>query len=121
MYRVPLDLDLSAIVGEFTTQIRVGQSDVQFTFGPVNFAIQSPISLVRNGEVIGRWVEGRWPDSGFFDTMNVNVSRWEIPNDRTILIHLENGIEIHLTDDSDSYECMQISTEGSQSPVIGRR
>jgi len=115
---VPLDLDLSAIVGQFTTQIRVGQSDVQFTFGPVNFAIQSPVRLVRNGEVIGRWVEGSWPDSGFFDTMNVSVSRWEIPNDRTILIHLENGIEIHLTDDSDSYECMQISTEGSPSPVV---
>ena len=118
MYRVPLNLDLSAIVGEFTTQIRVGQFDVQFTFGPVNFAIQSPVSLIRNGAVIGSWAEGRWPDSGFFEIMNVNVSRWEIPNDRTILIHLENGIEMHLTDDSDSYECMQISTEGSRSPAI---
>jgi hypothetical protein len=118
MYRVPLDLDLSTIVGESTTQIRVGQFDVQFTFGPVSFAIQSPVSLVRNGEVIGRWAEGRWPDSGFFETMNVKVSSWKIPNDRTILIHLENGIEIHLMDDSDSYECMQISTEGSPRPVI---
>jgi hypothetical protein len=50
--------------------------------------------------------------------MNVKVSSWEIPNNRTILIHLENGIEIHLMDDSDSYECMQISTEGSPRPVI---
>ena len=118
MYRVPLDLDLSAIVGEFTTQIRVGQFDIQFSFGPVTFAIESPVSLVRQGEVIGGWSEGRWPDSGFFDTMNVNVSKWEIPNDRTIQIHLENGIEIHLSDDSDAYECMQIYLEGSPLPAF---
>jgi hypothetical protein len=59
VYRVPSDLDLSAIVGQFTTQIRVGQFDVQFTFGPVNFAIQSPVGLIKDGEVIGSWREGR--------------------------------------------------------------
>ena len=118
MYRVPLDLDLSAIVGEFTTQVRVGQYDVQFTFGRVNFSVQSPIKLVRNGEVIGIWEEGRWPDSIFYETMNVSVTRWKIPNDQTIVIYLENDIEIHLTDDSDQYECMQISVEDGPGPVI---
>jgi hypothetical protein len=33
MCRVPKDLDLSPVVGEFTTQVRVGQFDLQFTFG----------------------------------------------------------------------------------------
>jgi hypothetical protein len=118
MYRVPLDLNLSAIIGQSTTQVRVGQFDVQFTFGTVNFAIQSPIKLVRNGEVISTWEEGRWPDSGFYETMNAKVSKWQIPDDRTIVIYLENGLEIHLTDDSDRYECMQISTEGAPGLVV---
>jgi hypothetical protein len=112
MYRVPLDLDLSQIVGHFTTLLRVGQFDLQFTFGPVSFAVQSPISLVKNGAVSGRWREGKWPEPSFFDLMNVAVSRWEIPNDHSIVIGLDNGIEIHLVDDSDAYECMQISFEG---------
>jgi len=87
-----------------------GQSDIQFSFGRASFAIQSPVSLVRQGEVIGGWSKGRWPDSGFFEIMNVKVSKWEIPNERTIQIQLENGIEIHLSDDSDAYECMRLQS-----------
>ncbi len=118
MYRVPVDLDLSAIIGQSTTQVRVGQFDVQLTFGPVNFAIQSAIKLIRNGKVIGTWEEGRWPDSGFYETMNVKASKWQITDDRTIVISLENGIEMHLTDDSDRHECMQISVEGAPGVVV---
>lgn len=49
--------------------------------------------------------------------MNAKVLKWEIPNDPTIIVTLENGIEIHLTDDSDRYECMQISATSSASPL----
>jgi hypothetical protein len=112
MYRVPLDLDLSKIVGEFATQVRVGQFDIQFAFGPVNFAIQSQITLSKNGAVVGGWKSGRWPDTTFYDVMNSTVIRWEVPDDRRIVIHLENGLAIHLSDDSDRYECMQISVDG---------
>lgn len=118
MYRVPLDLDLSKLVGEFTTQVRVGQFDIQFTFGPVNFAIQSPVQLIKDGQVVGRWEEGRWPEPGFFEVMNSAVSRWKIPDDKTIIIYLENGIELHLQDSSDQYESMQISVEGNPVQVI---
>ncbi len=113
MYRIPPDLDLSPIVGEFTTQVRVGQFDIQFMFGSVNFAVQSPVKLVRAGEIVGSWNEGRWPDAAFLDLMNANVLRYEIPTDRDIVIHLENGIEIHLQDNSDEFESMQISIEDS--------
>lgn len=118
MYRIPNNLDLSKVVGEFTTQIRVGQFDLQFTFGLVSFAVQSRVSLIRNGEVIGRWQEGKWPDPQFFEIMNVNVVKCEIPNDRLIILHFKNGIEMHLRDDSDQYECMQISIEGNPSQWI---
>ena len=118
MYRIPKDLDLSTVLGEFTTQIHVGQFDLQFTFGKVNFAVQSPVSLIRKGEVIGGWEEGKWPDTQFFEIMNVNVVKCEIPNDRLIVLHFENGIEMHLIDDSDQFECMQISIHGDPNQWI---
>jgi hypothetical protein len=42
MYRIAKELDLSSIVGQFTTQLRVGQFDLQFTLGRVKFGISSP-------------------------------------------------------------------------------
>ena len=112
MYRVPSNLDLTEIIGQFTTQILVGQFDIQFSLGNVHFAIQSSIKLVRNAEVIGTWREGVWPPPQFFELMNVEVDKYAIPNDRMIVIYLKNGIEIHLSDDWDQYESMQISLEG---------
>lgn len=118
MYRIPDNLDLSPVVGHFTTQFRVGQFDLQFTLGPFSFNVQSAISLFRDGAVIARWEEGRWPDPGFFDIMNVEVSRCEMPNDRLIVLEFANGIGMHLEDSSDQYESMQIYFEGNPSPWI---
>lgn len=118
MYRLPEKLDLSPVVGEFTTQLRVGQFELQFTFGPVSFAVQSPVNLFRDGKLIAHWEEGRWPEPGFFDVMNVKVTRWEVPHDRLIVLEFDNGIAMHLEDSSDQYECMQIYFEGNPSPRI---
>ena len=54
MYRIPKELDLNPVVGEFTTQVRVGQFDLQFTFGTVNFAIQSPTSIFKDHKMVAR-------------------------------------------------------------------
>lgn len=118
MYRIPKDLDLSPVVGEFTTQVRVGQFDLQFTFGPVNFAIQSPVNLFREGKLVAHWEEGQWPEPGFYNIMNVKVRRCEVVNDRLIVIEYSNGIEMHLEDSSDQYESMQITVEGNPSQWI---
>ncbi|HVL37938.1 MAG TPA: hypothetical protein VM328_00980 [Fimbriimonadaceae bacterium] len=112
MYRIPKELDLSGVVGQFTTQLRVGQFDLQFTFGPANFAVQSPVNLYRAGELVGRWEEGKWPDPCFFDIMNVEVKRCDVVTDRLVVFEFENGISMHLEDSSDQYESMQISFEG---------
>jgi hypothetical protein len=109
MYRIPKELDLSPVVGEFTTQVRVGQFDVQFTFGKVNFAVQSPVKLFRGDKQVAYWEEGKWPDPGFYDIMNSEVKQCEIVNDRLIVLRFDNGIEMHLEDNSDQYESMQIS------------
>lgn len=118
MYRMPNELDLSPVVGEFTTQVHVGQFDLQFTFGPVSFAVQSPVNLYRDGKLIAHWEEGQWPDPGFFHIMNAEVKRCEVSNDRLIVIELDNGIALHLEDSSDQYECMQIYFAGNPSPWI---
>lgn len=113
MYDIPEDLDLSPLVGEFTTQLRVGQFDLQLTLGSVSFAIQSPLQLVRDGQVVGNWEQGRWPDPTFYDVMNTTVQRCDIYRvEQRIEIEFENGIAMHLDTRSDEYESMQISLEG---------
>ena len=118
MYRIPKELDLSAVVGEFTTQVRVGQFDLQFTFGAVNFAVQSPVALFRDGRQVAQWKEGRWPDSEFYHLMNSKVTRCDIASDRLIVFEFENGLMMHLEDSSDQYESMQITFAGKSSPWI---
>ena len=108
MYRIPKELDLSPVVGEFTTQVRVGQFDIQFTFGTVNFTVESPVKLYRDNILIAHWDCGKWPEPEFYDIMNTNVKRCEIIGDRLIVFEFENGIHMHLEDDSDQYETMQI-------------
>jgi len=114
MYRIPRNLNLDIIVGNFLTQLRVGQFDLQFTIADVDFRIESEVNLFRNGECIGTWSGGNWPSPEFYETMNSDVVKCIIPDDRNIVICLENGIEIHLKDSSDQFECMQISIEGEQ-------
>ncbi len=118
MYRIPDNLDLSPVVGESTTQVRVGQFDVQLEFGPVTFAIQSPINLFRGEQPVARWEPGRWLDPGFYDIMNSEVRRCVAVSDRRIVLDFDNGISMHLEDDSDQYECMQIHIKGHPSPWI---
>ena len=118
MYRIPDTLDLSPVIGEFTTELRVGQFDLRFKFGPVTFAVQSPVNLFHDGKLIAHWEEGRWPEPGFFHVMNVKVQRCEVRNDRLIVLEFENGIAMHLEDSSDQYESMQIYFEGNPSSWI---
>jgi hypothetical protein len=118
MYRIPRELDLSPVIGEFITQVRVGQFDLQFTLGKVNFAVESPVRLIRDGIQVAYWEGGKWPDPGFYDIMNAEVRRCEIVNDKLIVLQFDNGIEMHLEDSSDQYESMQISFAGNPSQWI---
>ena len=112
MYRIPPDLDLSLAIGEFTTQIRVGAFDLQFTLGLINFAVQSRLQLVRGDTLVAEWEGGRWPDAGFFELFNVTVDRCDIMTDRQLEIGFEHGLTLRLVDDSDQYESMLITVDG---------
>ena len=50
--------------------------------------------------------------------MNLEVRRCEVVNDRLIVFEFGNGIVMHLEDNSDQYECMQISFEGNPAQWI---
>ena len=50
--------------------------------------------------------------------MNTEVTRCEVVNDKLIVIKFKNGIEMHLEDNSDQYESMQISFKGDSSQWI---
>lgn len=78
----------------------------------MTFAVQSQISLFRGDELVAQWTAGRWPESGFLDIMNIPVQQWEVVGDTTIVLTFENGIAMQLEDNSDAYECMQITVDG---------
>ena len=118
MHGIPKELDLSPVVGQFTTQVCVGQFDLQFTFGDVTFAIQSPVNLFRDGKLVALWQEVQWPEAGFYEIMNTEVTRCEMVHNRLIIFKFANGIEMHLIVDSDQYESIQIYIKGLSSPYI---
>ena len=118
MYKFPSDLDLSPLVGTFTTQVLVGQYDLQFHFGDSWLAAQSTVELTRDQTVVGRWEPGRWPDPAFHDVMNADVTQAAVKDDRNLVVTLENGLSINFTDNSDQYESMQIRIAGGHTIFV---
>ncbi|MCE1160476.1 MAG: hypothetical protein LWW74_04610 [Burkholderiales bacterium] len=118
MYGIPKDLDLSEIVGQSTSQIRVGQFDLQFSFGNIHFLIESSVVLVSKGQCIGKWQAGVWPTQCFFEVMNTEVVKYEVSDNTKIIIYLENGIELHLIDDSKEFESMTILNQSDSDQWI---
>ena len=116
MKKIPKELDLSALVGEVTTQIRVGQYDIQFSIGKVNFSIWSPIKIIRDGKEIGNWEENKWPDSAFLEVLNIKVSKYEIRDFKFIALYFENGIEMNFGINDEQFESMSIYIEGESAP-----
>ena len=96
----------------------MGQWDIQFTLGNIDFAIQSEVSLYRDKMLIGKWTEGTWPDATFLELMNTKVVNWELRSDKLLLLKFENGIEMHLVDNSDQYESMQIHFDDDKQMII---
>lgn len=109
MYRIPDDLDLSYLIGRYTSQIGVGQFDLQFRFDEMMFAIYSRASVYKGKDLAGNWEPEKWPDSCFYEIMNVNVIRTEVVDKRVIRIFFENSMSIEMVEDEDPYESMRIS------------
>lgn len=115
MSRIPEDLDLSPVVGEFATQVKVGPSDLQFDFGPVHFTIETSVKLFRDKKQFAVWEAGKWPEPGFYDVMNVDVTGFDVADDRLIILKLKNELEMHLeVDPVDGYESMCIRFNNAQ-------
>ncbi|EHY77410.1 hypothetical protein PstZobell_08231 [Stutzerimonas stutzeri ATCC 14405 = CCUG 16156] len=111
MYQIPKKLDLSEAIGQCTTQLRIGPFDIQFSFGKVNFNIQSQVILKSYGKTITQWEEGTWPDATFYEVFNIAMVDWQL-QENSIILRLENGMEMQLMAVNGGYECIQISIEG---------
>jgi len=72
----------------------------------------------RDAKLVAHWEEGKWPDPGFYNILNAEVRRCEVVNDRLIVFEFDNGVEMHLEDNLDQYESMQIAFEGDPSQRI---
>ena len=118
MYGIPEDIDLSKIVGQFTTQLCLGAHDLQFDLGDVHFAIQSQVKLFKDGAELAAWEEGEWLPEEFRQIFNLEVSGVSIPNSKEIVIAFENGLAMHLYDNSEQYESMQIQIKGDPNILI---
>ena len=118
MYGIPEDLDLSPIVGEYTTQIHVGAYDLQFELGDVCFNVQSELKLFKEGAHIATWKPGIWPPKELYELFNLEVEGVSIPNSKEIAISFKRGLSAHLYDNSEQYESMIISIKGTDADYI---
>jgi hypothetical protein len=119
MYRVPASLDLTNLIGSGLSHIQLGRHQVQFHFesGTV-IRVQSRISILRGGSIICAWEEtSGWTNASFQDLLAGPVSGFSIPNDRLIEILFPGDLCMHLHDDSDQYESMQIS-RGDEADMV---
>jgi hypothetical protein len=117
MYRFPLDLDLSPLVGQFTTQLCVGPFDLQFSLGDFRFVIQGGVDLYREGRLVASYRADSWPSAEFYGLLNADVVAAYFRDDRTLVITFGTGIEAHLLDTSDAYESCQILV-GKTNPTV---
>lgn len=112
MYRIPPDLDLSAVENQSTTQFCVGAYDLQFSLGSVHFSIQSRVELYDGDSLIGRWEPEKWPSDTFFRLYNAIAAQAAAANDRELVIRFKDGLSMHIYDDSEQYESFQIRIAG---------
>lgn len=118
----PKKIDLSPVIGEFTTGVMVGHFTLGFNFGDVVFSIMSAVNLYRAGKVFAHWEEGIWPDPGFYEIMNTKIIRcdWAEPkglSNDMIIIEFENGIEMHL-EECPGYESIHIYSLGEYPDIV---
>jgi hypothetical protein len=118
MYGFPSDLNLLAAVGHETTQFCIGPYDLQFSFGPVAFAIQSRVELQQDGGVVASWQAGEWPGAAFYSALSKPVSAVRVVDERRLCIALQEGLELHVLDTSEQYESLQIYVQDVQGPYI---
>ncbi len=118
MYGFPRDLDLTAAIGQETTQFCVGPYDLEFSFGSVCFSVQSLVELRRTDMVLASWEGGGWPSAGFYEAFCSPVSAVRVLDERCLCISLESGLDLHIFDTSEQYESLAISVAGVEGPYI---
>lgn len=115
MYGVPLNLDLSNLVGNGLNLLGLGKYDVQFNFdgSGIKICVQGDISLLEKGELIATWNgEDNWSSLNFQKIINATVESFSVRNSKLIEIKFEQDIVLQLHDSSDQYETIIIHFGG---------
>ena len=118
MYGFPSDLNLATAIGQEITQFSVGPYDLQFSFGKVAFAVQSQVEIRRASSVIATWQGGEWPSADFYEAFCSPVTSTHLVDERRLCVTLENGLQLHILDNSDQYESLQIFVPDASGPYI---
>lgn len=114
MYGFSADLDLSAAIGQETTQLCVGPFDLQFSFGAVAFAVQSKVEIWQKRQLVGSWEAGAWPDPAFYQVFGSALQHFSVLDPKRLSLQLTSGLELLLVDNSEHYESIQIYVGGME-------
>jgi hypothetical protein len=125
MHGIPLDLDLTAIVGGFLTQICLGKYDVQFKFTNTTDAeyvaihCQCRVVVLVGDTVISEWDDNyQWTSTAFMNILNLDVISYSVPDKTLLEIKFQDDYILKLYDDSEQYESMQIYEKGRPDIII---
>ena len=120
MYRVPVDLDLSVLIGTELNLIGLGRYEVRFSFnGQTTIHLQSRATLLQNGIEIATWDEEKnWSSLSFQQLLNQAVLGYLVPDNQLLEIQFTDSFLLRLHENSDHYESIQIYFAGASEPAI---
>ena len=120
MYRFPMDLDLSSMVGVSLQQICIGSSDVQFGFSQgIRITLESRATFLRGGKLATNWDhEKGWSGCDFQQLLNKSVIGYSVVDERLLEITFSDDWVVQFFDDSDGLESLQIHGLASGQTVI---
>ena len=115
-------LDLEGIVGHPMNLLCQGEFDLQLVFAVSNiqrFSIMSSLQLYEAGELLATWEGGSgWSALAYQKLLNAVPASWRIVEPAILEIAYENGLVMHILDDSDQYESVVIEFTDQPSVIV---
>jgi hypothetical protein len=113
MFGFPNDLNLDDIVGSEIQQICIGRSDVQFRFGSKrHMCSQGLVEVFHDHLLVASWnVEAGWSSIEFQRLLHCAIENYNLLDERRLEIVFDGGLALHLHDNSDEFETIQIYPE----------
>ena len=112
MYRFSdKELNLEGIVGNPLNMLCQGAYDLHLVFDGSNikrFTIMGVVRLYEAGKLLASWEDEGWNTVAYQRLLNAVPIAWRIVEPAILEITFENGVAMHIIDDSDQYEAVVI-------------